>query len=66
MRNQSNSIREQVSFKLRESHIRDSWNSLATFYKMNKSDVIKFLIKKEEFFLRRPESAPNQFLNDWL
>jgi len=32
MRDQSNSIREQVSFKQRESHIRDSWNNLCWGY----------------------------------
>jgi len=66
MRDQSNSIREQVSFKQREEHIRDSWNNLCTHYALNKSDLVKFLIKKEEYFLRKPETIPAAFVKDWL
>ena len=54
MRDQSNAIREQVSFKQREEHIRDSWSNLCAHYNLNKSDLVKFLIKKEEYFLRKP------------
>lgn len=66
MRDQSNAVREQVSFKKREEHIRDSWNFLCTHYHLNKSDLVKFLIKKEEFFLRKPETIPAGFVKDWL
>ena len=66
MRDQTNSIREQVSFKQRELHIRDSWTSLCIHYNLNKSDLVKFLIKKEEFFLRKPETIPSGFVRDWL
>ena len=35
MRDQSNAIREQVSFKQREEHIRDSWSNLCAHYNLN-------------------------------
>ena len=66
MRDQSNAIREQVSFKQREEHIRESWNFLCSHYHLNKSDLVKFLIKKEEYFLRKPETIPAGFVKDWL
>ena len=66
MRDQSNAIREQVSFKQREEHIRDSWSFLCSHYHLNKSDLVKFLIKKEECFLRRPEAIPSGFFQGWL
>ena len=62
MRDQSNSIREQVSFKQREEHIRESWDALCLHYKLNKSDLVKFLIKKEAFFLRKLETIPSGFI----
>ena len=46
MRDQSNAIREQVSFKQREDGIRQTWMFLCNHYKLNKSDLVKFLIKK--------------------
>lgn len=66
MRDQTNAIREQVSFKQREEHIRESWNFLCSHYHLNKSDLVKFLIKKEEYFLRKPETIPAGFVKDWL
>ena len=66
MRNQVDAIREQVSFKQREQHIRDSWNSLCAHYQLNKSDLVKFLIQKEEYSLRRPQSLPDHFMRKWL
>ncbi len=66
MRDQSNSIREQVSFKQREEHIRDSWTYLCDHYQLNKSDLVKFLIKKEECFLKKPEAIPSGFFQGWL
>ena len=66
MRDQSNAIREQVSFKQREEHIRESWSNLCAHYNLNKSDLVKFLIKKEDYFLRKPETIPAAFVKDWL
>jgi len=66
MRDQSNAIREQVSFKQQEEHIRDSWNFLCDHYQLNKSDLVKFLIKKEECFLKKPEAIPSGFFQGWL
>lgn len=66
MRNQTNAMREQVFFKQREEHIRDSWNFLCTHYHLNKSDLVKILIKKEEFFLSKSETIPSGFIKDWL
>ena len=66
MRDQSNAIREQVSFKQREEHIRNSWNFLCDHYQLNKSDLVKFLIKKEECFLKKPEAIPSGFFQGWL
>ena len=55
-----------MSFKQREEHIRESWNFLCTHYRLNKSDLVKFLIKKEECFLKKPETIPAGFIKDWL
>jgi hypothetical protein len=66
MRDQSNAIREQVSFKQREEHIRDAWNFLCDHYQLNKSDLVKLLIKKEECFLKKPEAIPSGFFQGWL
>jgi hypothetical protein len=66
MRDQSTAIREQVSFKQREQHIRDTWNALCLYYKLNKSDLVKFLIKKEEYYINRPEHKPSDFVREWL
>ena len=46
-------IREQISFKQHESYIREIRDRLCTHYKLNKSDLIKYLIKKEELALKR-------------
>lgn len=66
MRDQSNAIRDQVSFKQREQHIRAAWDTLCTHYNLNKSDLVKFLIKKEEYFLSSPGTIPSRFMKDWL
>jgi hypothetical protein len=66
MRDQSNAIREQVSFKQREDHIRQTWMFLCKHYKLNKSDLVKFLIKKEEYFLRKPEGVLSGIVHDWM
>lgn len=54
-RDQSNSIREQISFKLHESYILEIRNKLCSHYRLNKSDLIKYLIQKEEMMLRAKE-----------
>jgi len=54
-RDQSNSIREQVSFKQHEHYILDIRNKLCSHYRLNKSDLIKYLIQKEEMMLRAKE-----------
>jgi len=66
MRDQSNAIREQVSFKQREEHLRDAWNNLCQHYDLNKSDLIKFLIKKEEYFLNKPGKVLSGIVRDWM
>ena len=66
MRDQSNAIRDQVSFKQREQHIRDAWDFLCAHYHLNKSDLVKFLIKKEECLLKSPETIPFGFMREWL
>ena len=66
MRDQSTAIREQVSFKQREQHIRDSWDFLCSHYRLNKSDLVKFLIKKEEIYLQRPHSIASRLVKNWL
>ena len=47
-------LRDQVSYKQHEAHIMDARDRLCTHYKLNKSDLVKYLIKKEEFNLRKP------------
>ena len=47
-------LRDQVSYKQYEAHIMDSRDRLCAHYKLNKSDLVKYLIKKEEFNLRKP------------
>ena len=66
MRDQSNAIREQVSFKQREDGIRQTWMFLCNHYKLNKSDLVKFLIKKEGFYLRKPEGLLSGIVQDWM
>ena len=51
-----------VSFKQREEHIRESWDILCLHYNLNKSDLIKFLIQKENFFLKKPATIPSAFI----
>ena len=47
-------LRDQVSYKQHEAHIMDARDRLCAHYKLNKSDLVKYLIKKEEFNLRKP------------
>jgi len=50
-------IREQISFKQHENYIRAIRDRLCTHYKLNKSDLVKYLIKKEELGLKRPDGV---------
>ena len=66
MRDQSNAVREQVSFKQREVYLLNSWLYLCQHYGLNKSDLVKFLIKKEEYFLRQPGRVLSGVVKDWV
>ena len=48
-------LRESISFKLHEKHIMDTRDKPCEHYRLNKSDLIKYLIKKEELTLRTPD-----------
>jgi hypothetical protein len=48
-------LREQISFKQHEAHIIKSRDALRAHYRLNKSDLVKYLIKKEVSILRTPE-----------
>ena len=49
-------IRESLSFKQHEAYLLDTRDSLCKHYKLNKSDLIKFLIKKEHQNLKSPDA----------
>ena len=53
---QEKPIRESLSFKQHEAYLLNTRDSLCKHYKLNKSDLIKFLIKKEHQNLKSPES----------
>ena len=55
-RTQEKPIRESLSFKQHEAYLLNTRDSLCKHYKLNKSDLIKFLIKKEHQNLKSPES----------
>ena len=38
-------LRDQVSYKQHEAHIMDARDRLCAHYKLNKSDLVKYLIK---------------------
>ena len=44
-------IREIVSYKQHEDYIRDIRDQLCAHYRLNKSDLVKYLIRKEEHTL---------------
>lgn len=44
-------MRESVSFKKNEEHIRNTRDLLCQHYKLNKSDLYKYLVRKESFNL---------------
>jgi len=52
-------MRESVSFKKNEEHIRHTRDTLCKHYKLNKSDLYKYLIRKDSYNL---ESRNKVFL----
>ena len=46
--NRVKALRDQVSYKLHEDYIRVIRDQLCSHYRLNKSDLVKYLIKKEE------------------
>jgi hypothetical protein len=50
-------IRESLSFKQNEKHLLDSRDALCQHYRLNKSDLVKYLIKKESFSLKNPQGT---------
>jgi len=54
-RDQSNALRETISYKQHEKYILEIRDQLCTHYRLNKSDIIKYLIQKEEMMLRAKE-----------
>ena len=53
---QEKAIRESLSFKQHEAYLLSTRDSLCKHYKLNKSDLIKFLIKKEHQNLKSPDT----------
>lgn len=49
-------IREIVSYKQHEDYIRGIRDRLCEHYRLNKIDLVKCLIRKEEYILKTPES----------
>ena len=50
-------IRSCFSFKQTEKHLLDDRDHLCNHYNLNKSDIIKFLIKKETYNLKNTHST---------
>ena len=53
----SKPLRDQISFKQHENYILEMRDRLCAHYRLNKSDLIKYLIKKEEFTLKNPNGV---------
>lgn len=49
--------KEQISFKQHEVYLQDTRDQLCKHYRLNKSDLIKFLIKKEAYILKQPHET---------
>jgi hypothetical protein len=47
-------LRDQISFKQHEFYILEMRDRLCAHYRLNKSDLVKYLIKKEEYALKNP------------
>ena len=54
-RDQKDALRETISYKQHEKYIIEIRDFLCTHYRLNKSDIHKYLIQKEELFLRAKE-----------
>jgi len=52
-------LREMISFKQHEQHIMQKRDVLCAHYRLNKSDLVKFLIRKEELSIRFPNNLMN-------
>ncbi len=50
-------LRESLSFKQNEKYLLDSRDTLCKYYNLNKSDLVKYLIKKESFNLKNPKGT---------
>ena len=46
--NRMKALRDQVSYSQHEDCIREIRDQLCSHYRLNKSDLVKYLIKKEE------------------
>lgn len=51
-------LRDQVSYKQHEAHIMDVRDRLCAHYKLNKSDLFKYLVRKEDYNLKKPTDLP--------
>ena len=60
-------MRESVSFKKNEEHIRTSRDKLCKYYKLNKSDLYKYLILKDSHLLEihRRDSCEKSLKNKY-
>lgn len=47
-------LRDQISYKQNERHILEARDRLCEYYKLNKSDLVKYLIRKDDMNIRRP------------
>ncbi len=50
-------VRESLSFKQNEKHLLDSRDALCKYYCLNKSDLVKYLIRKESFNLKNMQGT---------
>ena len=50
-------IRETISFKQEEKYLMDTRDQLCKHYHLNKSDLVKYLIKKEQYNLKHPAAS---------
>ena len=48
-------LRDQISYKQNEAYLMEARDRLCAHYRLNKSDLIKYLIKKEDYNLRKPD-----------
>ena len=48
-------LRDQISYKQNEAHLLEARDRLCSHNKLNKSDLVKYLIKKEIATLQPPD-----------